>query len=104
FVESTDEAGMKDLALGFGFAVRAADLDGDGDVDLYVANDSDPNYLYQNDGTGHFKDIGVTSLTAFDGNGLAQASMGIAVGDVDGDGIRDFVVSNFAEDFSTLYK
>jgi hypothetical protein len=104
FVEATEEAGLTDLALGFGFAARAADFDGDGDLDLYVANDSDPNYLYRNDGTGHFKEVGVMSLAAFDGKGAAQASMGIATGDVDGDGILDFVVSNFSEDFSTLYK
>jgi enediyne biosynthesis protein E4 len=48
FTDATDEAGFTDKALGFGFAVRAADLDGDGLVDVYVANDSDPNYLYRN--------------------------------------------------------
>ncbi len=104
FVDATQEAGMKDLALGFGFAVRAVDIDDDGDIDVYVANDSDPNYLYRNDGTGHFKEIGVTSFSAFDENGAAQASMGIATGDVDGDGILDLFVTNFSEDFSTLYQ
>jgi hypothetical protein len=104
FVDATEDAGMKDLALGFGFAVRAADFDDDGHPDLYVANDSDPNYLYRNDGTGHFKEIGVTSFSAFDANGAAQASMGLATGDADGDGIADLFVTNFAEDFSTLYK
>ena len=95
---------MKDLALGFGLAVRAADVDDDGDLDVYVANDSDPNYLYRNDGTGHFKEVGVPSFAAFDGNGAAQASMGIAMGDADGDGFLDMFVTAFSEDFSTLYK
>jgi hypothetical protein len=95
---------MKDLALGFGFAVRAVDVDDDGDLDVYVANDSDPNYLYRNDGGGHFKEVGVPSFAAFDGNGAAQASMGIAAGDADGDGILDLFVTNFSEDFSTLYQ
>ena len=104
FVDRTEEAGMKDLALGFGFAARAADFDDDGDLDLYVANDSDPNYLYRNDGRGRFTEVGVLSLAAFDGNGRPQASMGIAVGDVDFDHVRDLFVSNFSEDFSTLYK
>ena len=87
---------MKDLALGFGFAVRAADFDDDGDLDVYVANDSDPNYLYRNDGRGRFKEVGVPSFAAFDANGAAQASMGIATGDVDGDGILDLFVTNFS--------
>ena len=54
--------------------------------DLYVANDSDPNYLYRNDGNGHFKEVGDLVGGALDENGAAQASMGVAVGDVDGDG------------------
>jgi hypothetical protein len=104
FVDATDEAGMKDLALGFGFAVRAADFDDDGDLDVYVANDSDPNYLYRNDGAGRFKEVAVPASCAFDANGAAQASMGLATGDVDGDGILDLFTTNFSEDFSTLYK
>jgi hypothetical protein len=104
FVEATEEAGLRDMALGFGFAVRAADLDGDGRPDLYVANDSDPNYLYRNEGNGRFKEIGVTSFAAFDANGAAQASMGLAAGDVDGDGVTDLFTTNFSEDFSTLYR
>ena len=104
FVDATDEAGLKDLTLGFGFGARAADLDGDGRPDLYVANDSDPNYLYRNDGGGRFTEIGVTSSTAFDANGAAQASMGIALGDADGDSVPDLFVTNFSEDFSTLYR
>ena len=104
FVDATAEAGMRDLALGFGFAVHAADFDGDGDVDVYVANDSDPNYLYRNDGTGHFKEVGVPASVAFDANGAAQASMGIAAGDADGDGVLDLFVTHFSEDLSTLYR
>ncbi|HET7293791.1 MAG TPA: CRTAC1 family protein, partial [Vicinamibacteria bacterium] len=104
FVDATDEAGMNDLALGFGFAVRAADFDDDGDLDVYVANDSDPNYLYRNDGRGRFKEVAVPASCAFDGNGAAQASMGIAVGDVDGGDVLDLFVTNFSEDFSTLYR
>ncbi|HUD70704.1 MAG TPA: FG-GAP-like repeat-containing protein, partial [Dongiaceae bacterium] len=66
FVDATAASGFADLALGFGFATRTGDFDGDGDLDLYVANDSDPNYLYLNDGTGHFHEAGTTSLSAFD--------------------------------------
>ena len=104
FVDATAEAGLVDKGLGFGFGVRAADFDGDGRPDLYVANDSDPNYLYRNEGKGMFKEVGTWAGAALDENGAAQASMGIAVGDVDGDGILDLFTTNFSEDFSTLYR
>jgi hypothetical protein len=104
FVDGTAEAGLVDKGLGFGFGVRAADFDGDGRPDLYVANDSDPNYLYRNEGKGVFKEVGTWAGAALDENGAAQASMGIAVGDADGDGVLDIFTTNFSEDFSTLYR
>jgi enediyne biosynthesis protein E4 len=104
YVDATLESGLEDRARGYGFAVRAADYDGDGDIDLYVANDSDPNYLYRNDGRGHFTEVGVFSGCALDANGAAQAGMGLAVGDADGDGLTDILVTNFAQDFTTLYR
>ena len=103
FVDATAEAGMTDRGLGFGFGVRAADFGDDGRPDLYVANDSDPNYLYRNEGGGVFKEVATWSGAALDENGAAQASMGLAVGDVDGDGVLDLFTTNFSEDFSTLY-
>ena len=103
FADATIAAGMEDQAAGFGFGVRAADLNGDGRVYVYVANDSDPNYLYRNEGGGVFKEVATWSGAALDENGAAQASMGLALGDVDGDGIPDLFTTNFSEDFSTLY-
>ncbi|HSB61434.1 MAG TPA: CRTAC1 family protein, partial [Vicinamibacteria bacterium] len=103
FVDATAEAGLQDRGLGFGFGVRAADLNRDGRPDLYVANDSDPNYLYRNEG-GVFREVGTWAGAALDENGAAQASMGVAVGDVDGDGVLDVFTTNFSEDFSTLYR
>jgi len=103
FRDATDRAGMRDRARGYGFGTRAADFDADGDLDLYVANDSDANYLYRNEGGGKFKETGLWSGAAFDANGAAQAGMGVAVGDVNRDLVPDLFVTNFAEDFSTLY-
>jgi hypothetical protein len=68
----------------------------------YVANDSDPNYPIATTGRAT-KEVAVRPF-AFDGNGAAQASMGIAFGDADGDGVPDPFVTNFSEDFATLYK
>ena len=104
FCERTTEAGLVDRARGFGFAVRTADLDLDGDQDLYVANDSDANYFYRNEGNGTFQEVGLWTGVAFDAGGAAQAGMGAAVGDVDGNLVPDLVVTNFAEDFTTLYR
>ena len=104
FRDATEAAGLTDRARAFGFAVLATDVDVDGDPDLYVANDSDPNYLYRNDGTGRFEEVGLWTGVALDGGGRAQAGMGAAVGDVNGDLLPDLVVTNFAEDATTLYR
>jgi hypothetical protein len=104
FIDATEESGLADRGLGFGFAVRAGDFDGDGDPDLFVANDSDPNYLYRNEGGGRFREVGVWSGCALDAAGAAQASMGIAAADVFGNGRLDLFVTNFSEDYSTLYR
>jgi len=104
FHEATDEAGLTDVGLYYSFAVAALDLDGDLDVDLYVANDSNPNYLYENDGAGHFEEVGLWSGAAVDGAGQAQAGMGLGTGDVDGDGAPELLVTHFAQDKSTLYR
>ncbi|MBI4585143.1 MAG: CRTAC1 family protein [Planctomycetes bacterium] len=104
FTEAAEAGGLVDLALGFGFAVRAGDYDNDGDLDLYVANDSDANYLYRNEGQGKFTEVGLWSGCAFNAGGAAQASMGVAAGDPDGDNHLDLFVTHFSEDYSTFYR
>jgi len=104
FVEATKKAGLTDVGEFYSFGVVAMDLDADRDLDLYVANDSNPNYLYRNDGFGRFSEVGLWSGAALDANGAAQAGMGLAAGDYDGDGDPDLFVTNFALDASTLYR
>jgi hypothetical protein len=103
FAEATKAKGLADVGLFYTFAIVALDLDGDRDLDLYAANDSNPNYLYRNDG-GTFSEVGLWSGAALDAMGNAQAGMGLATGDLDNDGLVDLFVTNFAEDFSTLYR
>ena len=87
-----------------GLGVLFADLDGDGDQDLYVANDSDPNTLYRNDGDWRLTEYGALAGAAFTEDGQPQAGMGVDAGDFDRDGDLDLVVTNFADDYNTLYR
>ncbi len=103
FRDATDEAGMTDTAESYGLGVLASDLDHDGDIDVFVANDSNPNFLYRNDGDGTFTEIGAWSGAGLNGNGVAQAGMGVDAADFDGDGRPDIIVTTFAHDSATLY-
>ncbi|MEN8150959.1 MAG: CRTAC1 family protein [Planctomycetota bacterium] len=103
FEDWTKEAGLEDVGAFFGYTATATDYDDDGDVDLYVANDSNPNFCYRNDGNGVFTDVGGWNGSALSGNGDAQAGMGVDAGDVNGDLLMDLVVANFAEDVVTVY-
>lgn len=104
FRDATDEAGLTDIGLFYSFGVAAGDLDGDLDLDLYIANDSNPNYLYSNMGEGRFEEVGLWSGAALDGGGMAQAGMGLAPADYNQDGRLDLMVTNFHTDASTLYR
>jgi hypothetical protein len=104
FRDATAEAGLEDVGLYYSFGVAAVDLDADLDLDLYVANDSNPNYVYDNQGDGTFKEVGLWSGAALDAMGNAQAGMGMAAGDLDSDGLPDLMVTNFYKDVSTIYR
>ncbi len=104
FTDVTDEVGMTDTAESYGLGVIASDLDLDGDVDVYVANDSNPNFLYRNDGKGKFTEIGGWNGAGVSAEGRAQGGMGVDAADLTGDGLPEIVVTNFAHDYSTIYK
>jgi hypothetical protein len=82
----------------------ATDYDDDGAVDLFVANDSTPNFLYRNEGGGRFESAGLLAGVAVNGEARAQAGMGADSGDYDGDGRADLVLTAFAHDTNTLYR
>lgn len=88
----------------FALGVLAFDADGDRDLDLYVANDSQPNQLMRNDGDLKFVDVGLEAGVALGAAGNAQAGMGVAAGDLDGDLVDDLFVTNFSHDTNTLYR
>lgn len=103
WVDATKEFGFGDVAPSFGLGVLAADFDGDGHTDVYVANDSMPNFLFWKRGS-RFEEDGLMSGAAVSGDGREQAGMGLDVGDVDGDGRLDVFVTNFSAEPNTLYR
>lgn len=103
FTDVSKKAGVSDPDGYYGMAAICSDLDGDGLVDIFVANDSVPNFLYHNNGDGTFKDIGFSSGTAVNENGSEQGSMGVTLGDYDHDGRLDLFITNFDDDYNTLY-
>jgi hypothetical protein len=76
FREKGAQYGLVDAAKGYGFGVVATDYDGDGNVDLYVANDSNPNLLFRNLGGRRFESVGLPAGVALNADGRAQAGMG----------------------------
>ncbi len=103
FRNVTGQAHVEQAEPTYGLAALFCDYDRDGDPDLYVVNDSAPNFLYRNEG-GTFHDIGVAAGVALSAAGTAQAGMGIAYGDYDRDGFGDFLVTHFEDDYNTLYR
>src|SRR5262249_32361881 len=103
FIEVTKDAGIVDKH-GRGLGVVAADFDGDGQVALYVANDQTANFLWRNLGDLRFEELGHAAGVAASGAGGYQAGMGVATGDVNGDGLRELVVTNFYDEGTTLYQ
>jgi enediyne biosynthesis protein E4 len=104
FVDATHRNGLSDSAGAYGFAVLTTDYDDDGFVDLFVANDSNPNFLYRNLGNGRFESVGLLAGVALNGEGRAQAGMGADAGDYDGDTRMDIVLTAFAHDRNSLYR
>lgn len=86
-----------------GLGVITADFNGDGWVDIYVANDGDPNLLWINQKNGSFKNEALWAGCAVNRLGLAEGSMGVDAGDFDGDGDEDLFMTNLMEETHTLY-
>jgi len=104
FTDVSVKAGVSDPNGYYGLASVFVDVDDDGWLDLAVANDSTPSYLYRNKHDGTFEDISYASGFALNGEGREQASMGIGVGDYNRDGRVDLFVSTFSDDYKTLFR
>ena len=95
---------MDDPDRYYGLGVEWADYDDDDWPDLYVANDSGPNYLYRNKHDGTFEDVSMLAGIAVSADGLQQGSMGVDWGDYLHDGHMGMFVTNFTEQPDTLYR
>ena len=102
FHNATDEAGLEPDGKGLG--VIMADLDVDGSLDVYVCNDTVPNFLYQNDGDGHLINKALFSGTALSDAGVPEGSMGVDVGDFNRDGLPDIWIANYENESFGLYR
>jgi hypothetical protein len=102
FVDATQAAGFG-ATIGPGLALCFGDIDNDGWQDVYIANDNKPNFLLHNKGNGTFEDISVLSGTATGEPGRPEAGMGVDMGDYDGDGLLDIVVTNYELETNALY-
>ncbi len=104
FTEVAKQAGVDDPNHYFGLTSVWTDFDNDGKLDLFVANDGEPNYLYHNEGNGHFKEIALEAGVAMSDDGVEQANMGLAVGDYLNTGRMSIAVSHFSDEYATLYR
>ena len=102
FEEASVASGIGGKAAA-GLGVAAADLDRDGWQDLYVANDATANFFWRNRGDGTFEEVAAERGCAYDLSGVAEAGMGLAIADLDGDRDEDLLVTNLAGESITLY-
>ena len=103
FTDVSRESGIG-LLDGNGLGVIFGDYDRDGWIDIFVANDSTPNFLFHNKGKGLFEEVGLRAGVAIGLGGTPSAGMGTDMGDVNGDGLLDIFVTNLAQQTHNLYR
>jgi hypothetical protein len=102
FTEISHKVGLAEPGKGLGIAF--ADYDRDGHLDIFVANDSMPEFLYHNKGDGTFEEVALRSGVAVDSEGHTYAGMGVDFADYDNDGLPDLVVTALASQMYALYR
>ena len=102
FENVTKKAGLQDPANKM-LGLALIDYNNDGRLDVFGANDTQPNRLYQNKGDGTFADVAVTAGVAFSEAGVARAAMGVDAADFDGSGRQSLVIGNFTNEMMALY-
>jgi len=103
FTDISRESGIAAHA-GTGMGVVCADYDDDGDTDIIVGNDAMANFVWRNDGSGHFEEVGLLSGLAYDRNGIGLGTMGVEYGDFNNDGLLDFYMTSYQKQWAILYR
>jgi enediyne biosynthesis protein E4 len=104
FTDVSKAAGVDDPHGFYGLGVVFADFNNTGRPDIFIADDSTPNFFYKNLGNGKFSDIGLESGTAVNEDGSEQANMGIAIGDYNHSGRPSIYVTEFTDEPDTLFR
>lgn len=104
FTDVSESSGIAKVKGSYCMTVAAADFRGSGFQDIFVACDSTPSFLFQNNGKGVFTEVALESGVALNEDGMEQAGMGVAVGDFDLDGRLDLFKTHFADDTNVLYR
>jgi enediyne biosynthesis protein E4 len=104
FTDVSKKSGIRDSPNAFGLTAVWSDFDDDGHLDLFLANDAGRNYLYQNDGSGHFNEIGLAAGVAASQDGAEQANMGVALGDYLHTGRFSIAITHFSDEYAALYR
>jgi enediyne biosynthesis protein E4 len=103
FTDVSKQAGVDDADRRYGLTSVWSDFSNAGKLDLFVANDSEANYLYQSDSPGKFEDVGLQAGVAVNDDGFEQANMGVALGDYLHSGRMSIAISHFDQEYTTLY-
>jgi hypothetical protein len=104
FADVSKKLGVDDTNGYYGLGALFADVNNDGKMDLIVANDSTPNYLYINKGDGTFEDQSYMSGFALNSDGREVANMGLAAGDYENNGHLSIVSTTFSDDYDVLFR
>lgn len=104
FTDVSEAAGVSNPQHLFGLTAVWSDFNHDGLLDLFVANDGAQNYLYRNNGHGHFTDVAYQAGVAVNQDGNAQANMGVALGDYEHTGRFAIAITHFSEEYTELYR